>query len=272
MTMGNKRPTMEEIRASHAPKREYERYLLVSRFIVRPLSFPATWLLVRLGLSGEGASWLSGLSALAGFLCLLAPGRPLLWTGLLLLLLFNFFDCLDGGIARVLNARNPYGRFLDSMMGWADMVFWTIIGITIWRLPSLRPIGDCAGLPPLFWLGAGALCSFLGDYALYIENVFDQALREHWEKIQAGSGILPAATPTAGKGGVEVFFRSFVHNMRVRETHYLLLGFSFVFGCADALLLFVLALNAAVVLSLLVTYCRRGRAVRAVFLGRGKTA
>ena len=265
-----KLPTLAEIRASHAPKVEYERYLFASRFVFRPPSFPAIWLLVRLGVSGEAASVLSGFSALAGFICLLMPGAPLLWTGISFLMLFNFFDCLDGGIARIMEARNPYGRFLDSMMGWADMVFWTVIGITVWRVPALRLTGEALGVSPMVWLAIGAACAFLSDYAAYLENVFDQVLREYWEKLVAKEGVVPTATPLVGKSGPEVFVRAFIHNMRVRETHYLLLALACAVGRADILLAGILLLNSAVVLSLLVTYCRRGRKIRTAVLGAGK--
>lgn len=263
-----KLPTLAEIKASHAPKREYERYLLASRFIFRPLSFPAIWLLVRLGVSGEGASWLSGLAALAGFVCLLMPGAPLLWPGIFFLMLFNFFDCLDGGIARIMGARNPYGRFLDSIMWWADMLFWTVIGVTVWRVPGLSLTGNNLGVNPSVWLAAGTLSAFLAAYAAYLENTFDQVLREHWETLLRREGVTQASTPIAGKSGPEVFARVLVHNLRVRETHYVLLAVSFALGCADLLLAFFLAVNAALVPSLLFTYCRRGRKIYESGLGR----
>jgi hypothetical protein len=257
-----KHPTLAEIKASHAPKIEYERYLLASRFVFRPPSFPAIWILVRLGITGETASWLSGLSAMAGFACLLWPSGSLLWQGLIFLILFNFFDCLDGGIARITNARNSYGRFLDSIMYWADMLFWLILGVTVWRTSALRITGNEMGLLPGIWLTLGALCFFLTDYAAYLDNTFDQALKAPWEKLMASKGGAPASTPTAGKAWPEVLLRSFVHNMRVRETHYLLLIPAFAFGMGDLFLAVMLAFNAALVPALLFVYCRRGRKVR----------
>ena len=263
-----KYPALNEIRAAHAPKREYERYLFVSRFLFRPPAFPAIWILVRLGLSSEAASWLSGLAAAAGFICLLWPGEPMLWQGISLLFLFNFFDCIDGGIARVMRTRNPYGRFLDSIMWWADMLFWTIIGVTVWRLHALRLLGDVLGIPPGVWLAAGALSAFLAAYAAYLDSTFDSVLREHWEILQRREGIVPALTPTAGKSRPEAFVRVLVHNLRVRETHYLLLALGFASGCADLMLTFFLAVNAALVAGLLFTYCRRGRKIYNSGLGR----
>jgi phosphatidylglycerophosphate synthase len=263
-----KYPSLSEIRAAHASRREYERYLFVNRYIFRPPSFPAIWLLVRLGVSSETVSWLSGLAALAGFVCLLWPGTLLLWPGIAFLILFNFFDCLDGGIARIMRTRNPYGRFLDSIMWWADMLFWTVIGVTVWRVPGLRLAGDALGVNSGVWLAVGALSAFLAAYAAYLENTFDQVLREHWETLLRREGVTQASTPIAGKSGPEVFARVLVHNLRVRETHYVLLAVSFALGCADLLLAFFLAVNAALVPSLLFTYCRRGRKIYESGLGR----
>lgn len=261
-----KYPSLSEIRASHAPKIGYERYLFASRFVFRPPSFPAIWALVRLGVSGEAASWLSGFSALCGFVCLFWPGAPLLWAGIGFFMLFNFFDCLDGGIARVMNARNSYGRFLDSIMWWADMVFWLALGVTVWRVPALRAAGDALGLAPGAWLAAGAACALLADYAAYLDSAFDQALRAPWEKLVTGAA--PAATPLEGKAGPEFFARVLVHNLRVRETHYLLLAAAAAFGAVDLLLAGMTAFYGALVLLLLAVYCGRGRRVRAAELGR----
>ena len=261
-------PSLGEIVAQHAPKGEYERYLFASRFIFRPPSFPAIWLLVRLGLTGEGASWLSGLSAFLGFVCLLWPGGGLIWPGVALLVLFNFFDCLDGGIARALRARNPYGRFLDSMMSWADMLFWPVIGVVVWRDSGLRLAGNAAGADPLAWLAVGFLCSFFSSYYVYLEGVFDEVLRPHWEKLSAAPAAQLPSSPLAGKSGPEFWARVAVSNLRVRETHYLLLIPVFLYGAADLMLSFFLLFYAAFTFALVLTYCRRGREVLKSCVGR----
>ncbi len=266
----NNRPTLAEIKASHAPKVVYERFLPVSRFIFRPPSFYAIWLLVRLGVSGEAASWLSGLSALAGFVLLLWPSGPLLWPGILMLMLFNFFDCLDGGIARITGAQNPYGRFLDSIMWWADMLFWMVIGLVLWRVPGLRQLGDSFGIAPWVWIASGVACAYLVTYAAYLDSVFDQALSGEWTRLISGGADPAAPTPLAGKHGPEFAARVFVHNMRVRETHYVLLALACAIGCADLLLAGMLCFNMILVLLLLTVYCARGRKVRADVLGRRK--
>lgn len=256
-----KKPTLAEIIAAHAPRREYERYLAVNRLLFRPLSFPGVWLLARLGISSEAASWLSGAAALAAFACLLRPAGPLFWPGAALLFLFNYADCLDGGLARALGTRNPYGRFLDSIMNWADMLFWTVIGVTAWRLPALR-LYDCeCGPDPLLWAAAGVGCSFFAAYSSHLETVFDQVLRPHWEPLVTPAGSVPAAGPLEGKRGFAFWGRVLVSNLRVRETHYLLLAAAGLAGTLDLLLAFFLVFNGLFTLALLAAYCRRGKAV-----------
>ena len=268
----NRYPSLAEIRAQHANRREYERYLIANRYLFRPPSFPAIWLLVRLGVSSETASWLSGAAAFGGFVCLLWPGEPLLWPGVALLVLFNFLDCLDGGIARAMRTRNPYGRFLDSIMSWADVVLWGVVGVAVWRMPELRSLGNSLGILPGVWLAAGMASSFLVYYAASLESIFDQVLRGYWETLQRQGGVLPTATPVTGKSGPEVFVRALAHNLRVRETHYVLLAAACALGRADALLAFFLALNLLLVLALLFTYCARGRKIFNSGLGRETAA
>jgi hypothetical protein len=135
-------------------------------------------------------------------------------------------------------------------------------------MPELRLAGDSLGIDPLLWPAAGVLCAFFSAYAAYLENTFDQVLRPHWETLQKRVGPRPALTPYEGKKGTEIFARALVHNLRVRETHYLLLAAGFAFGRADLLLAFFLLFDAALVFALLLTYCRRGAKIRDSGLGR----
>lgn len=259
--MNDKFPTIAEIRAAHSARAEYERYLFANRYFFRPLSYGLTWLALRSGLSSETVSWLSGLAALSGFCLLLKPGVPALWPGIGFLLLFNFLDCVDGDISRVMRTRNPYGRFLDSIMGWADMLFWTVIGITVWRLPVLRTAGDAWGLDPHVWPAAGFLCAFFVSYSSSLEAIFDQVLRPYWEPLAAQGGEVPSSSPLKGKSGAAFWGRVAVSNLRVRETQYLLLSAACLSGGVDLLLAFYLLFNGLFTFTLLFTYCRRGKTV-----------
>ena len=103
-------PTLQEIRFTHAWKREYERYLPLSRYVFRPLGFLLTWLAIRIGLTSEAVSWLSGFVGLIAYLCLMSSQQQSLPIGISLLLFFNLLDCVDGSIARTMKTENPYGR------------------------------------------------------------------------------------------------------------------------------------------------------------------
>lgn len=259
--MKDKTVTIAEIRAAHSARAEYERYLIVNRYFFRPLSYGLTWLALRFSLSSEAVSWLSGAAALTGFCLLLSPGGPALWPGIAFLMLFNFLDCVDGDVSRVMRTRNPYGKFLDSIMGWADMLFWTVVGITAWRLPELRMAGAAWDLDPRGWVAAGLLCAFFASYYTSLEVIFDQVLRPYWEPLTAKGGEIPSSSPLKGKSGPAFWGRVLVSNIRVRETQYLLLAAACLTGCVDLLLVFFLIFNGFFTLTLLFTYCRRGKMV-----------
>lgn len=262
--MNGSLPTLEQIRHAHSWKREYERYLPVSRFIFRPLGFVATWLCIRLGLTSETVSWLSGLVALGGFLCLLSTSVELLPFGIGLLLLFNLFDCIDGSIARVMKTENSYGRFLDALMAWVDIGFLAVIGIMLYHHPQLAYWPNPFGKGAVVWLAAGALASFFYTYAGYVEHIFDTLLREDWNKLSGKpepeaheNNVLTA------NGFLAKILRIALHNLRVRETQYLLLIIVYLLESVDLLLGIFLLFNMLHVLSLIVIYRIRGRTVYA---------
>ncbi|RJO60143.1 CDP-alcohol phosphatidyltransferase family protein [candidate division WS5 bacterium] len=256
------KPTLSQIRDAHDWKREYEKYLPVSRFLFRPAGFVATWVCIRSGLTSEAVSWLSGLVALGGFLCLLSASVELLPIGIGLLLLFNLFDCVDGSIARVMKTENPYGRFLDALMSWTDMGFWAVVGIMIYQHPQLAFWQNPFGKGTVVWLAAGALASFFYIYAAYVEYIFDSLLREYWNKL---SGIPKSEAHENNVAATGGFFTKIIrialHNLRVRETQYLLLIIAYLAESVDLLLGFFLLFNTLHALSLIFIYSIRGRVV-----------
>ncbi len=170
-------PTLREIRETHAWKREYERYLPLSRFVFRPVGFLLTWIAIRIGLTSEAVSWLSGFIGLIAYLCLISSQEYLLLVGIGLLCFFNLLDCVDGSIARTMKTENPYGRFLDSIMYWIDMGFWALIGIVAYRYPGLLYCFDPLGYGPIFWLAVAGLTSYFFILIGFVESTFDQFVR-----------------------------------------------------------------------------------------------
>jgi len=260
-------PTLRGIRDSHAWKREYERYLPLSRYVFRPLGFLATWLAIRLGLTSETVSWISGFVALIGCLCLMDSREQLLLIGVSLLILFNLLDCVDGSMARAMKTENPYGSFLDSIMAWVDMGLWAIIGIMAYRHPQLLYWPNPFDKGEIVWLITGGITCYFYNLALYIEGAFDRLLREGVNK------LLNKPEPEISDGNVTEnrttslsFIRNTIrrinHNLRVRETYLFLLVLAFFGRAVDLLLIFFLFYYVLHTTLLVFIYCRRGRQLR----------
>ena len=268
----NDLPKLREIWAAHSWKRDYEKYLLLSRFIFRPIGFLLTWIAIRAGLTSEAVSWFSGFVGIAACVCLVSGNANLLPFGLALLIFFNLLDCVDGSIARTMKTENPYGRFLDSICGGiVDMAFWAVVGIMAYHHPHylLRP--DPFEYGPIFWLVLGGLTCFLFILLGYLEQTFDRLLRSGWERLNAD--IVNTEELTMKK-------RSFQHlrssqkdksvnilrkintNLRVRETHYFFLIITFWLGIIDFLLEFYFLYYTVHTIILMIIYCSRGTKIR----------
>jgi len=260
-------PTLREIRDTHAWKREYERYLPLSRFVFRPLGFLLTWLAIRIGLTTEVVSWMSGFVGLVGCLCLLSSQKQYLVIGIALLLFFNLLDTVDGSIARTMKTENPYGRFLDSLMGWIDMGFWALIGIMAFRNPQLLYWPNPFNKGVIVWLAIGGSACYFFILVGYIEGIFDGLVREDWNKAfdKSESGIFEySVTENRNTSPLSVLhiIRRINHNLRVRETHYFFLVLAFLGNVIDLFLMAFLCYYFLHVIFLIIIYCIRGRELR----------
>ncbi len=260
-------PTLREIRDTHAWKREYERYLPLSRFVFRPMGFLLTWLAIRIGLTSETVSWLSGIIGVIAYLCMVSSREHLLLIGIALLCFFNLLDCVDGSIARSMKTENPYGRFLDSIMYWIDMGFWALVGIMAYQHSNLLYCIDPLGYGPVFWLAVGGLTSYFFILLGFIEGTFDQCIRNEWDGIRGKSDTnLENKQKTEN---VEQAFRRetppfsivrvIYHNMKVRETHYFLLILAYWSKIVDLLLIGYLFYYFTHTILLIIIYSVRGR-------------
>ncbi len=263
-------PTLQEIRDTHAWKYEYEKYLPLSRFVFRPIGFLLTWLAIRIGLTTEAVSWLSGFVGLIGCLCLLSSQQQLLPIGVGLLIFFNLLDCVDGSIARTMKTENPYGKFLDSLMGWIDIGFWALIGIMVYRHPELLYFSNPMSYGPIFWLAVGGLTCYFSNLRGYVETIFDQSVRGEWDNIRADCKTDSKGIPkdVEAKQGFHretppfSVVRIICHNLRVRETHYFLLVFAYWGNVIDLLLGFFLFYFFLHTIFLIIIYSFRGKQIR----------
>lgn len=116
--MSSPRYSLSAIRAS-LPAEKNRADSVWTRIILRPLSIPVAWLAIRLGISANGVSYISAVTALAGG-ALLATGRnvPML-IGAVFLNIFAVMDCADGNIARVTGTSGPWGGWADALSGYS---------------------------------------------------------------------------------------------------------------------------------------------------------
>jgi len=269
--MKNKYPLIREIREAHAWKRDYEKYLPISRFLFRPVGFWGTWVAVRIGLTTEAVSWLSAFVGLSGCLFLAIGHENLLPIGFALLLIFNLLDCVDGSIARTMKSGNPYGTFLDSICGSiVDIIFWGIIGVMAFRHPNLLLWSNVYGYGPIVWLILGVATSYLCTYLNFIEKVFDDVLRKDFDRIQScGSEspplmqtnenrIFPSSSPLNKKTILVII----AANFRARETFYLFLVVAYISKTVDLLLGFYFLFYILHILLLIITYAKRGISIK----------
>lgn len=149
---------LDEIRASlpDYKKASDSRHLWV-RLFVRPLSFPLTWLLLKLGLTANQVTLLSiALNGAAGWLY--SQGS---YTQFIVAVALShcalLLDSIDGNMARATRTSGPLGWMLDTV--GADVFYVTFfipIGVGVINSPDYQPlVGDAEWV----YLGLGTLAS-----------------------------------------------------------------------------------------------------------------
>ena len=214
------------------------------------MAFLLTWLAIRLGLSTEAISWVSGAVGVIGLVCLMGKSPILISAGIGLLVLFNLLDCVDGSIARVMKTENPYGKYLDSVLGdTIDFAFFPAVAITAYRHPSLLTFSSAPEDGALLWLAIGGTTGFFYILLSHVEQLFDYQIRSRQIKRQEyaashgdkTSGALSAFMADVNEPKSKTSLRLVDRNFRVRETHYLLLVFSLLLKSVHIFLLLFLA-------------------------------
>ena len=260
-------PTLKQIRDAHTWKWEYERYLFLSRFVYRPISFLVTWLAVRIGITTEGASWISGALGVTGLIIIAGNSSVSFWIGICVLMLFNIFDCVDGSIARVMKTENPYGKFLDSVIGDAvNFCFFLVIGIMIFQNSGLSfyRLVDL-DITPNTWLLIGGFTALGYVLLQHIEDIYATQLRKSWDNL-AGANLHDNSAKDEGEEAKRTIhnikdpshlFRLIDRNLRVRETHYFILIFAYWLCFIDIFLVFFLIYYSVRVLAAVFMFGRR---------------
>lgn len=111
--------SLSEIRSSlPADKAKSDPYW--TRYVIRPVSQPVTWLAMRIGLSANQATAVFLGAGLAGSVLLASGDRALAFFGAALLNVAALLDAVDGNIARTTrSAEGPVGEWYDAVAGYA---------------------------------------------------------------------------------------------------------------------------------------------------------
>lgn len=128
----------QRILASHTPqKRRWDRQFPYFRWILRPLSFPVTWLAFKLGLSANQVTLLSVLALIPGGYLLSTGNLKSQLLGAALVVLFNLLDSVDGNLAR-LKPPDPTssGAFIDGLAIYPYLILFMCLGIGVGRSPT----------------------------------------------------------------------------------------------------------------------------------------
>ncbi|NMC99438.1 MAG: CDP-alcohol phosphatidyltransferase family protein [Bacteroidales bacterium] len=102
-----------------------------TKLVLRPLSYPITWILLRLNVSANFVSYTSILFSISGAMLFSTFHPTYSLIGALLLNFYAILDCVDGNIARVTRTSNPFGGWADAIMGHISLTA-TIFGLGIY--------------------------------------------------------------------------------------------------------------------------------------------
>ena len=138
--------SLRDIIASLPPEKVKQDGLW-TRWVLRPLSFPVSWIALRMGLSPAFVSYFSGLLSIAGGILFAWPNFLLAGIGIILLNFFSVLDCVDGNMARVTGKAGPWGGWADAVMGFIaySSVFFAT-GLYLFWKTNWWPVLLVAGL------------------------------------------------------------------------------------------------------------------------------
>lgn len=88
-----------------------------TKFFLRPLSYPITWLALLFGCSANFVSYSSIIFSISGAILFGLNSYKYSLIGAILLNFYAILDCVDGNIARIRKTVSPIGGWADAIMG-----------------------------------------------------------------------------------------------------------------------------------------------------------
>lgn len=163
--------TLDDIKKS-MPREKARKDSIWVKLWVRPISYPLSWLALRLGIMPNQISVVAIIDALLSAVFLSVNNSLFIIGGLLLLNLFIVFDCMDGTMARTLKKASYMGEFYDAMGGYA-MCGFSLLGTGICAFNSGRNLFFDNGVYLIVFGALGSICDIFARlvYQKYTANV-----------------------------------------------------------------------------------------------------
>jgi len=168
------RHTLSQIRESFAPG--LDRESIIYTYVVRPLSFLITFILLQLGIRKPNQVTILGLFfGLIGIILFISPQRIHFCLGVLFYILFLLFDFADGNIARITDSATYYGKFLD---GAVDALIEVLLPFSIGIGLYLSGLG-------ILFLFIGGIAALILMFGFFMVN--RAAFFNRWVRMEVGS-------------------------------------------------------------------------------------
>ena len=112
-----KKYTLAHIKESYTQKKEWEKQFPINYYLVRPLSFYLTYLVLKVTQDPAKVATFGFCLGIIGCFFLATLHLFSIWPGLLLVILWSISDAVDGNVARTTQNVTLFGKYLDGLIG-----------------------------------------------------------------------------------------------------------------------------------------------------------
>lgn len=198
---------MAELLKGYGEKKDWDTTFPWIFYVARPVSFPLTLVLRRLGATPDGVTGFTAALGLASFPALASGDQRVMAAGGVLLLLYTIFDCVDGNLARAWPATaSRAGKYWDGLVGNFYILSYFALGI---------------GFGGESWPIIGASVTIAKLLAYRVKTEFWAVLGGSWEADKKDSGY----RPHTGTLPYKVYY-----NLTDTQAHVFILPFAVFFG------------------------------------------
>jgi phosphatidylglycerophosphate synthase len=207
------------------------------RLVVRPVSYPVTWLALACGFSPNTVTWISVFVVLTGSALFAITNGVFQWAGIGALFIFSVLDAVDGNMARTIKKPNPWGSWTDATGGYiAYTATLLALGIAVERAGSFYgPAGLC-----IFLGGFSAASNMLMRACVQSRRVF-QAAAEGAASVKTDSGGEKWISENLGITGI--MDAAIAVGLAFNLLHWVLYFYTLLYGIGSLWVIFKLAVK-----------------------------